>query len=379
MSVHPSEILETALQTARENPKIQLPDDCLKNLRIIVQNADKQKAVLGVVITSVTYKIYRPMQDIRLHQKKMKNGYSGRVFDKKYTTPFLRNNFLRVAMASDGSWLTRSLEQGQPFGLQYRGAIRNKKVKEAFLHIIDFLEKNPEKANEMLRAIFVFLFEITKDDDLLFEVLETNEVSISKIIDAITQHISYSYPQGTVGTARIPVLAMYAIYRLLLPDLKRYEGKILSPLESHTSPDSRSKALGDIDILNANQSSFEAVEIKHNKPISAEMIDLAYQKIKTSQTDRYYILTTNEPNVVDQTLVTRTIEKYKQRHACQFIVNGVIPSLKYYLRLISQPQAFLAEYTHLLETEFKRGSGIKKQHLQVWQQIRQTVLNQDTP
>jgi hypothetical protein len=57
----------------------------------------------------------------------------------------------------------------------------------------------------------------------------------------------------------------------------------------------------------------------------------------------------------------------------------IIPSLKYYLRLISQPQEFLIEYTNLLETEFKRGSGIKKQHLQVWQQIRQTVLNQDTP
>ncbi len=378
MPVHPNEILETALQTARENPKIQLPNDCLQNLKIIVQNADKQKAVLGATLTSSAYKIFNPNQDIRLHQEGMVGGYSARTFDTKFMTPFVRKYFPHFAMA-ESAWLTRSLEQPHPFTLDFPGKIRNPLLKTAFLQVMDFLEQYPNQAVNVLSGLFVLLFEITKDDDLLFEVLETNEVSITKIIDAITQHIRYSYPQGTVGTARLPVLAMYAIYRLLLPDLKRYEGKILAPLESHTSPDSRSKALGDIDILNTNQSSFEAVEIKHNKPISAEMIDLAYQKIKTSQTDRYYILTTNEPNVSDQTLVTQTIEKYKQRHACQFIVNGVIPSLKYYLRLISQPQEFLAEYTHLLETEFKRGSGIKKQHLQVWQQICQTVLNQDTP
>jgi DNA (cytosine-5)-methyltransferase 1 len=377
MPAKPNEILETALQLARENPIIQLPNDCIKNLEIIVWNADKQKAVLGATLTSSAYKVFNPNQDIRLHQEGMTGGYSARTFDTKFTTPFVRRYFPHFAMA-ESAWLTRSLEQPHPFTLDFLGKIRNPLLKTAFLQVMDFLEHHPNQAVNMLTVLFTLLLEITKDDDSLFGGLETTEASITKIIDAITQHIRYSYPHGTVGTARLPVLAIYAMYQLLLPDLKRYQDKILAPLESHTSPDLRSKALGDIDVLNADRSAFEAIEVKHNKPISAEMIDIAYQKIKTSQIERYYILTTNEPNIADQVLMTQTIEKYKQRHTCQFIVNGVIPSLKYYLRLISQPQEFLVEYTSLLETEFKRGSGIKKEHLQIWQQIRQTILNQDS-
>ncbi len=62
-------------------------------------------------------------------------------------------------------------------------------------------------------------------------------------------------------------------------------------------------------------------------------------------------------------------------HLCQIVTNGVIPSLKYYLRLVSQPQAFVEGYTKWLEIEYQRASGIKKEHLQVWQEIRQKILN----
>jgi len=48
------------------------------------------------------------------------------------------------------------------------------------------------------------------------------------------------------------------------------------------------------------------------------------------------------------------IEKYKKFHPCQIIVNGVIASLKYYMRLISNPQGFVDEYTKWLEFEFQR-------------------------
>jgi len=160
-----------------------------------------------------------------------------------------------------------------------------------------------------------------------------------------------------------------------MPDVKRYEGKILASLESHTSPDSRSKSLGDIDVNNDDNSCFESIEIKHNKLITADMVGVAYRKIKNTSIDRYYILTTNEPNFGDQESVMQEIEKYKKIHSCQIIVNGVIPSLKYYMRLISNPQGFVDEYTKWLEFEYERASGIKRKHLRVWQEIRQNVLN----
>jgi len=170
-------------------------------------------------------------------------------------------------------------------------------------------------------------------------------------------------------------LAIYSVYNLLLSDVKRYDGKILAPLESHTSPDSRSKTLGDIDVNNADNSCFESIEIKHNKPITADMVGVAYRKIKDTAIDRYYILTTREPYFDDYVSVMEEIEKYKKLHSCQIIVNGVIPSLKYYMRLISNPQSFVDEYTKWLEFEFHRASGIKRKHLRVWQEICENMLN----
>jgi DNA (cytosine-5)-methyltransferase 1 len=305
----------------------------------------------------------------------MKGGYSGRTFDTKYVTPFLKSKFPHFAMA-ESAWLTRSLEQPRPYNLNFPGKIRNQILKLAFLNTLDRVQTDGTLAPKLLVALMGLIFEAAgKENALIVNVQVTGRVTIVKIIDAISQHIRYNYGRGVVGTARLPVLAIYSVYNLLMPDVKRYSGKILLPLASHTSPDFRSKSLGDIDVNNADNSCFESVEIKHNKPITADMVGVAYRKIKNTQIDRYYILTTSEPNFDDYESVMQEIEKYKKVHSCQIIVNGVIPSLKYYMRLMSNPQDIIAEYTKWLEFEYQRASGIKREHLRVWQEIRQNVLN----
>ena len=375
----PIEILESAYKRAKGKSTKAilsvLPDKCVQELKIIVENAETQKAVLGVTLTSIAYKIYEPSQDIRKHQEGMENGYSGRTFDTKYVTPFLKSKFPHYAMA-ESAWLTRSLEQPHPYNLDFSGRIRNTSLKSAFLNTLDRVQADSKLAPKILVALMALMVEASAKDNALFaDVRVSGGITIAKIVDAASQHIRYDYGKGVVGTARIPVLAIYSIYNLLMSDVKRYAGKILAPLESHTSPDSRSKSLGDIDVNNADNSCFESIEIKHNKPITADMIGVAYRKIKNTNLDRYYILTTSEPNFDDYQSVVREIEKYKKIHSCQIIVNGVIPSLKYYMRLMSNPQGFVDEYTKWLEFEFQRASGIKREHLRVWQEIRQNVLN----
>ncbi|MBL8192974.1 MAG: DNA cytosine methyltransferase, partial [Blastocatellia bacterium] len=141
------------------------------------------------------------------------------------------------------------------------------------------------------------------------------------------------------------------------------------------SPDSRSKSLGDIEIKSTDEFPFEAIEIKHLKPISLDIISDVYQKIKNTSIDRYYILTTNEPNFDDKKSIEQKIIEYSKLHSCQIIVNGVLPSLKYYLRLVSNPELFINKYTYWLEYEYNRASGIKKEHLQVWQEICKNLFN----
>lgn len=375
----PNEIMESAYQQAKkeslEKLLAELSSESVQNLRTVVENAETQKAVLGVTLTSLVYKVYDPKQDIRKHQEGMKGGYSGRTFDTKYVTPFLKDKFPHFAMA-ESAWLTRSLEQPRPFNLNYAGKIRNAALKTAFLKILDQIQSDSTLAPKFLVALMGLMLETTAKDDALFaKVHITSSVTISKIIDAFNLHIRHDYGKGVVGTARLPVLAIYSVYNLLMPDVKRYAGKILVPLESHTSPDSRSKSLGDIDVNNPDNTCFESVEIKHNKPITADMVGVAYRKIRNTNIDRYYILTTSEPNFDDYESVMQEIEKYKKVHPCQIIVNGVIPSLKYYMRLISSPQDIIDEYTKWIEFEYQRASGIKREHLRFWQEIRQTVLN----
>lgn len=375
----PTQLLEAMYNDAK-NQSIDtiiasLPDDYIQDLKVIVENAEMQKGVLGVTLTSIVYKTLYPSQDIRNHQEHMEGGYSGRTFDTKYITPFLKDKFPHYAMA-ESAWLTRSLEQHHPYNFQYPGNIRNPKVKIAFLNTLECLQTNSQIASRLLVALLSLLLQTSVDDESLFASVNiTSGLTIARIIDAVSQHIRYDYGRGAVGTARIPVVAIYSVYNLLMVDVKRYSGKTLAPLEFHTSPDFRSKSLGDIEVLNENGSCYEAVEIKHYKPISADLVGVAFCKIKDTGVDRYYLLTTSEPNFDDYDAVIEKIEEYKRIHPCQIIVNGVIPSLKYYLRLVSNPQAFVDEYTKWLEFEYQRASGIKKNHLRIWQEIRQQVSN----
>lgn len=374
----PIEIMESAYKQAKNSPSdvllSTLPNEIAQDLRKIVESAETQKAVLGVTMTSIIYKIYDPNQDIRKHQEGMEGGYSGRTFDTKFVTPFMKSRFPHFAMA-ESAWLTRSLEQPSPYDFHFPGKIRDKGVKTAFLNILDQIQTNADIAPKILVALTrLLLEEIRKDELLINHVHVAGKITISKIIEAVSQHIRYDYGKGVVGTARLPVLAIYSVYNLIMTDVKRYSGKILAPLESHTSPDSRAKTFGDIDVNNLDNSCFESVEIKHNKPITADMVGVAYRKIKNTAIDRYYILTTHEPNFNDYEAVMREIEKYKVMHPCQIIVNGVIPSLKYYMRLMSNPQEMIDVYTQQLEFEYQRASGIKRDHLRIWQEICQHVL-----
>src|SRR3990172_7362694 len=91
--------------------------------------------------------------------------------------------------------------------------------------------------------------------------INSNRTCPEKVTEAISQLLLPS----EINNKKLFVLAMYSIYVIIVNESKRYSGKKLAPLESHTSPDSRSKSLGDIEVKNSDKSCFEAVEVKHLK------------------------------------------------------------------------------------------------------------------
>lgn len=368
-------ILEDTYQLAESSdPAYSALSQSQENwVNTIIEKAESFRAVLTVLITSLVKKIETPTQDVRYHQKELPNGYSGRGLDTDHITPFMKEKFRRFAMAESG-WLTRSLEQPYPYTLDYEGKIRNKTVKNAFLQILNDIEENKADPKKYLRAIFSALITLMEGSQINFNFLKetqhTETVTIQKIVDLLSRHFSHDY--GVAGASRLPVLAVYSAYELLM-EIQRYEGKTLSPLKSHTTADTKShgiRAIGDIEVLDGNNF-FEGVEIKHNIPISLGLVEDAYQKFAQTPVSRYYLLTTAVPNVEDVDSVNNLVSEIHKQHGCEVIVNGILPSLKYYLRLLSSPQLFLEVYSRNLQLDFQQKADIKETHLRYWE----TLLN----
>ena len=327
-------------------------------LNIVLRYAEQAKGVLTVLLTSIVYKILHPQQDIRNHQSSIKNGYSGRTFDSQFITPFMKVKKF-PAMAESG-WLTRSLEQKVPYDKQYSGAINPAELKKSFLSILEGLE-NKADAEAYLSYLLQGL--ILQRNKHIIELAKPTALPISNILALLEKHFNHKYQAE--GASRLPVLAIYAAYQALIPELKRFEGKSLLPIESHTSSDSRSGRIGDIELANEKQRPFEAVEVKHGIPITLQIVQDTYEKFNKTPVDRYYILSTAKSSLEEMNAIEAEILRIKNAHGCQLIVNGIMETLKYYLRLLSNPYEFIENYVNLLEDD----KALKFEHKESWNKL----------
>ena len=336
-----------------------LSDKTKAQVDLLISHSENNRGMMTVLTTLVVHKIVDPNQDIRYHQAQLPNGFSGRTLDKKYVTPFMKSvNF--PSMAESG-WLTRSLEQPHPYTLDYPGKITPPNIKQAFLELIDGIQVQGVNPETVLNYFFTKL--IKQRDDMVIELAKPHSLSISKIIKLMEKHFTYRYTCS--GASRLPTLAIYAAYQCMFGQVARYENKLLCPLESHTSADTQSGRIGDIDVNNENGTAFEGVEIKHEIQITHQLVADAYEKFKIYNTDRYYLLTTANMDSADWEQIDSEIQKIAQIHGCQVIVNGVYTTLKYYLRLLTDPAEFIDKYVELLKID----ETIKYQHKTAWNEI----------
>ena len=361
-----TDILKNAYQQAQHKVDTKLTATQQDWCKIIVLNAETQKAVLAVIITSLTKKIEDPQQDIRQHKVELPNGYSGRSYDFNYITPFLQEFFTRYAMAESG-WLTRSLEQVHPFTFDFPGKIRNQTVKQTFLEILNDIEVNQADPLEYLVTILALLLEHQEAQVIILPVFrDSTELTILDVVHMLEQHFFSSYTGA--GASRLPVIAIYSIYALLIRH-PRFAEKQLMPLKSHTTSDTKSDSLGDVEITDADGNFFEVVEVKHGKPITPSMVRIAYEKLKSHRLNRFYLLTTHTPDTEDAANIVELINQIYRQHGCEIIVNGLINSIKYYLRLIDNTSEFIQLYTQNLVQDYERGTDIKKVHVDKWLEL----------
>lgn len=385
------ELLEEIYNSKEEDKFSLISNDDKIKTDIIVNKIDHQKAVATALITSLVKKILDPHQDVRYHRIDFENpewrkkGYSARTFDTQNITPWMKKRFRRWAM-KESAWLTRSIEQPRPFTLDFPGEIRDKNVKKAFLQILDRLEESFEDVNskkqfakELLK--YMILRMKKKYDQQMkiiscsvsIDVKDKRQLTIQRITDALKSYFSIKFKQKQ-GTSYLPVIAIYSLLETVIPHIERYKGKKLSELKSHTASDRTSSALGDIEILNEDGSRFEVFEIKHNITLRKKDIeDIKFKIIesKESKLHRYYILTTAEPDVDPQEAdqIKSICEDFFHNHGVEIIPNAVILTIKYFLRIIKNPESFIETFTISLQKSFQEGSVLKEEHIVKWKDI----------
>lgn len=341
----------------------ELQENSKNNAKIIAHNSFNQKGVFTVFVTLAIYKIVNPKQDIRKHQTQIKGGFSGRIIDTKYITPTLKE--LGLPSMAESGWLTRSLEQPEAYTLNYQGKISNKIVKKAFLELIDDIQEKDFNIEDILSYIFKEIVKIQKQNQITIKPLDNPEnLTISKLIEILNEHFTTKY--NTFGASKLPVLAFYSIYQILLKELSRYKDCELKELNSHTSSDKSSKSAGDIEIFKQNIL-FEAIEIKLDKEIDTHLLRIAKEKITKFNPTRYYIL--SNIDIKDKENIDGIIDEIKRNHGCQIVVNGLLPTLKYYFRLIEGLNEFVSIYSCLIEKD----EEIKSTHKEKWNELLQRI------
>lgn len=99
------------------------------------------------------------------------------------------------------------------------------------------------------------------------------------------------------------------------------------------------------------------------------MILNAKDKILKYHPRRYYIFSTAYIDKADEIKIQEEIELIAINHGCQVIVNGIIPTLKYYLRLITSVEKFVEDYSKLVEQD----KELQAIHKIQWNNILKTL------
>ena len=334
-----------AIARRREGVAVSFPESAAASLGVIIERQEGNKGVLAVLLTLLLKKIVTPEQDIRLHQDGMDGGFSGRGLDTRVVTPFLKDH--NFPSMSESGWLTRSLEQGLPYDLNYPGSIRPAAVKGAFLAIVNDVQTQGVSAEAALLRLLIGLIEHRERSANIILDRPVN-LSIDETVDKLRRHYGRSIP----GAARLPTLAIHAILTVLARETRergRYANCEVLPLEHHNAADSRTRSIGDVSVADAEGNPFEGYEIKHNIPITHNLVRDSVEKFRTTPVQRYYILTTHIRE--DYSEFDEQRKQVADSHGCELIVNGVERTLLYYLRLIRGTRDFVNEYVSNLETD----------------------------
>ena len=239
-------------------------------------------------------------------------------------------------------------------------------VKSEFLAVFDEIEVHGQSAFNALTYLILKQVERREQVRITLSIPKTSD--IVTIVELLRLHFFQSY-KGAKGASRLPVLALHAIYTVMVPQVQRFAGMSVLALNEHSAADSQTGSIGDIEILDDETDEiFEAIEVKHNIQINEAIVADVQTKVMDKAISRYYILTTHQ-NCEPSAGAIKIIENIKAVYDCQVIANGVIPTIRYYLRLLDDPSAIFPAYVDLIKSD----KSIAHEHRTAWNEVVKSI------
>jgi len=312
----------------------------------------------GVVLTLAACKAAHKRLDPRAHKDEHKGGFNARGIDTDVVVLFLRENAL--PHAAESHWLTQ-IFSGGPYRLDTILRTVPRKAGKLVPQIVCALHKDgtPATARAVVRIILARLIEERNLSRIA--LTKPKGLTIECVIGLLRMHFSRKYRSGA---PRLPQIALYAMYQSLLASCARYKDMELLPLERLKTANRKAGSVGDIDVLLKGRP-VEAVEIKHELPISKRFVSDAIEKIKSADVKRYYLLSTGGVDGNHLTEINDMCRRFYRANGCEIIVNGIYETLSYYLRLLGLTDEFLANYVDLISAD----DDLDYEHRVAWNEV----------
>ncbi|MBL7964661.1 MAG: hypothetical protein JNM31_12560 [Flavobacteriales bacterium] len=301
-------------------------------------------AAPGVALTLATYKVCNPEQDVAAHKDDHVGGFSARGYDTSVTVPFLIEKMLPRNVETH--WLTQTFSFAPEFRKGLELKTTPKKAGPLLVTAVAALQDHPiDFARAVVTTILVEKIRIRNQDKVT--VTRPKNLSIEATVSLIERHLAIKYRQNA---PRLPQLVIYAVYQCIVQHVSRYQGCELQPLARLKSADRKSNTVGDI-VVTQGGTPFEAVEIKYGQPITFAHVSEAIEKVRALTVRRYYMLSTEDVEESEIDRIKERKDDFLKQNGCELILNGILASLSYYLRLLPDTTDFVMNYATLVETD----------------------------
>lgn len=321
----------------------------------VARLAGLKHASRGALLTLMIYKAVFPEQDIRYSKAEFEGGFPARVYDTKVTVPFLMRESLPYNVETH--WLSQTLSFAGPWTRELVMKTQPKAAGPLLVECVNDVEEwkpsgedGAEDVADIAGAVATLvLVELIRERNKgKVALTRPKNLTIAQTKGLLSAHMRHSYSK--TGAARLPQLAMYAVYQCMLESVLRYDGCVLEPLARMKSADRKAGSIGDV-VISKSDIPVEAVETKFERQVDETTVRTAMDKIRTGTVDRYFILSTSGVKPEDSDAIVNLCREFRSSNGCEIIVNGVLETVGYYLRLIESTSEFLMRYVKLLEDD----------------------------